>query len=68
MQMIKKSNCHKLAVARNLNREITILRALDHPRVIGLADLWHEQEYVCLMFRRYAQDLFGLSDAYGQVT
>ena len=67
MQMIKKSNCEKLAMVRNLNREITILRELDHPRVIGLIDSWHEGLYVCLMFKRYAQDLFGLSDLYGQV-
>ena len=32
----------QMSLLRNLNREITILRQLDNPRVIRLLDLWHE--------------------------
>jgi len=65
VKMVKKGNIRKLSVARNLNREIMILRKLDHPSIVPMLDTWHERDFVCMVFRRYSQDLFGLSNDYG---
>jgi len=65
VKMIRKANCRKINSVRNLNREITILEKLDHPSIVPMIDHWHEQDYVCMVFQLHQQDLFGLSNGYG---
>ena len=64
VKMIRKSNVRKLASVVNLGREISILKKLDHPFVIPIIDLWHEPDYVCMVFKLHKQDLFGLSNGF----
>eukprot|EP00620_Florenciella_sp_RCC1587_P019370 CAMPEP_0182559472 /NCGR_PEP_ID=MMETSP1324-20130603/2583_1 /TAXON_ID=236786 /ORGANISM="Florenciella sp., Strain RCC1587" /LENGTH=535 /DNA_ID=CAMNT_0024771737 /DNA_START=59 /DNA_END=1666 /DNA_ORIENTATION=+ len=65
VKMIRKANCRKVNSVRNLNREISILKLLDHPTIVPMIDHWHEQDHVCMVFKLHKQDLFGLSNDYG---
>ena len=66
IKMIRKSSCRSLHAVKRVDREIRILKRLQHGHsgIIPILDYWQSSEHVLMVFKEYNSDLFRFSDSY----